>query len=294
MARLKLEVADVEIPEQTTKWIWQHVSGMSSLEVILRQQEQVERGLEQTFLTLVKRRVRREPLQYLLAEAEFAGLKLYVDARVLIPRPETEQLVTLALADIERRSQGEPGKVFTVMDLGTGSGAIIIALAKQLPEPVSSSVRLIATDLSPDALEVARLNAERLGVADRIEFFGGASFSAVPTNALPIDLLISNPPYIPLADKPELQPEVRNYEPELALYGGGDGLDIYRHVAKEAKHVLAKEATLLFEVGHDQAERVQELFADQSFGATSQSWPDAQGIARIVHIQFHKNIVKQV
>ncbi len=248
-ARL-LALAEVEIPEQTARWIWQHVSGMAAHQMILEQQREVDASQAVKFWELIRRRERREPLQYVLNEAEFAGLMFYVDHRVLVPRPETEGLVELAVADIKRRRQAHPDRMITVMDLGTGSGAIAVALT--IAWKADSQVQLIATDISSDALDVAKENANRHGVGKRIDFRQGDGFTALRTGASgvaawtsgagKIDLLLSNPPYIPTIDEPILQPEVKDFEPHLALFAGKDGLDAYRMLADSAGERIVIES----------------------------------------------------
>ncbi len=281
----RLEGAGVEIPEQTARWLWQHVSGMTTHQLILELQCEVTREQEVAFFALVGRRERREPLQYVLEEADFAGFALYVDERVLVPRPETEDLVALAGATFEARARANPNKRLTVMDLGTGSGAIAIALATELAD--RASCQLIASDISQDALDVAMINARRCHVEDQIDFRYGDGFSVIAKGEALIDVLVANPPYIPVGDEPLLQPEVRDYEPHLALFAGHDGLDAYRAIANAAPNYLAADATLFFEVGINQAEQVQALFKAAFPKAHTHAYADVQGILRVVMIQLH-------
>ena len=289
-----LALAEVEIPEQTARWIWQHVSGMAAHQMILEQQREVDVSQAAKFWELIRRRKGREPLQYILNEAEFAGLMFYVDHRVLVPRPETEGLVELAQADIKRRRQAHPDREITVMDLGTGSGAIAVAIAVAWKE--DPNVHVIATDLSSDALDVARENANRHGVGERIDFRQGDGFAALRKGTISdealisgagkIDLLLSNPPYIPTIDAPILQPEVKDFEPHLALFAGKDGLDAYRMLADSAGDYLAQDATIMLEVGAGQAELVEGIFRTAFPAAISSIFADEQGILRIVKIQL--------
>ena len=281
----KLESAGVEIPEQTARWLWQHVSGMSTHQLILELQCEVTNEQAAAFFALIGRRERREPLQYVLEEADFAGFVLYVDQRVLVPRPETEELVALAGAVLEERARANPNKRLTVMDLGTGSGAIAIALATEMAAKVDC--HLIASDISQDALDVAMINAKRCHVEDQIDFRCGDGFSVIGKGEALIDVLVANPPYIPVGDEPLLQPEVRDYEPHLALFAGQDGLDAYRAIASVAPNYLAADATLFFEVGVHQAEQVQTLFKAAFPKSRTQAYADVQGILRVVMIQLH-------
>lgn len=281
---MKLVEARVEIPEQTARWLWQHASGMAAHEVFLARDKEADAQVAAEYLALVARRARREPLQYVIAEAEFAGLTLYVDHRVLVPRPETEGLVALAAAQIGALRGADPERTLTVFDLGVGSGAITIALIMRMRS--KEGIRWMAGDLSEDALAVARRNARRYGVEDRVDWRWGDGLDVVATGEV-IDVLVANPPYIPLADAPLLQPEVREHEPGLALFAGQDGLEAYRMIAAKAKRVLANDATVLLEVGDGQAKAVQALFLEALPDATAEAYADFQGILRnvVIHRQ---------
>jgi release factor glutamine methyltransferase len=207
-----------------------------------------ERPLDPTelaaFRERVQRRARREPVQYILGETEFWSLRFDVSPAVLVPRGDTEVLVEEALARIEGAAR--------VLDVGTGSGAIAVALAHEKPE-----VLMTALDCSLPALEVARRNALRHGVAERVNFLAG-ELAALPPG--PFDMVVSNPPYILSRDWKKLMPEVRDHEPRLALDGGEDGLEAYRHLARQAGRILAPGGWLLVEVGIGQAKDVSALF----------------------------------
>lgn len=214
--------------------------------------------------SLVARRAKREPLQYLLGSQEFAGLEFMVTPAVLIPRHDTEVLLTEALRVAPQAK--------TVLDLGTGSGCLAISLAKQLAQ-----AKVTAVDLSPDALAVARQNAQRHGV--ELEFCTGSLFE--PVAGCKFDLIVSNPPYIPTPDLAALQPEVREFEPLLALDGGPDGLACYRALVPAATRQLTTNGWLLVEIGSGQAPAVRELFAQAGFSAIFTAKDPAQ-IDRVV------------
>ena len=207
-----------------------------------------ERPLDATelasFRELVQRRALREPVQYILGEAEFWSLPFDVSPAVLVPRADTEVLVEEALARLEGSAK--------VLDVGTGSGAIAIALAHERPE-----AQVTALDCSEPALDVARGNASKNAVIDRVTFLLG-DLSDLPVG--PFDIVVSNPPYIPTADCEQLMLEVRNHEPRLALDGGEDGLEAYRHLADQAEKILIPGGWLLVEVGIGQASDVESLF----------------------------------
>lgn len=198
----------------------------------------------------VRRRGAREPIAYILGRREFYSLDFAVGPGVLIPRPDTETLVEAALRSCE--PEGE-APVY-VADVGTGSGCVGIAIAKSQP-----AVRLFATDTSVEALGYARRNVEAHELGDRVALLRGPLLSPIPEDR-PVDVIVSNPPYIPSADIEGLMPDVRDYEPRDALDGGIDGLDIYRSLiplaAKRARRAV------LVEIGHDQGEAVSAIFRD--------------------------------
>jgi release factor glutamine methyltransferase len=217
------------------------------------------------FGEMVRRRLRREPVAYILGRRAFRNLDLVVDSRVLIPRPETELLVELAL---ELQSEA-------VLDVGTGSGAIALAVADELPE-----CAVTATDTSAAALEVARANAERLGLANRVDFVEGT----LPERDF--DLVLANLPYVAERDWPTLQPEVTQWEPREALLGGPDGLDVYRSFIPGCRRafapIRAKSSTALaVEVGEGQAEAVAGLVRESGFDEI-ETRRDLAGIERVV------------
>lgn len=199
---------------------------------------------------LVKRRAQRVPVAYLTGERDFWSLAFAVDARVLIPRPETEVLVEEALARVKKR-ESPP---LRVLDVGTGSGVLAVVLARELEATV------VASDVSAGALEVAALNAERHGVRERIDF---RCASLIPDDCEPFDLIVSNPPYIPSAQIATLMPEVSSHEPKLALDGGADGLDCIRDLLRAAQSALVRGGWLLVEFGgREQVEPIARAAAE--------------------------------
>jgi release factor glutamine methyltransferase len=222
------------------------------------------------FETLLKRRLASEPVQYLTGTQEFFGLLFEVSPDVLIPRPETEHLVEAVLERFERDAHPR------IVDVGTGSGAIAVAIAHALPRS-----RVTAVDLYPAALEIARRNAERHGVIDRVTLLQSDLLAAAGSTEF--DVVVSNPPYI--ADAEVLEPQVANYEPRSALYAGPTGLEIYQRLIPQAHRVLKKEGWLMMEIGYGQ---------EAALGAMLGGWsevsflPDLQGIARVVQAQKPK------
>lgn len=219
---------------------------------------------------LVERRRAREPIAYILGEREFYGRRFEVTPDVLIPRPDTETLVDEALAIL--RAGAPEGRV---LDLCTGSGAIALSLAAELPER-----RVVATDLSEPALAVAARNAAQLGVADRVELRAGDLFAALPTGER-FAMITANPPYVGADELPTLAADVRDYEPHLALDAGSDPLVFYRRIAREAPVSLAPGASLLVEVGYTQAGDVAALLRAAGLSDV-RTRKDLAGIERVV------------
>jgi release factor glutamine methyltransferase len=215
----------------------------------------------------IARRARHEPIQYITGEQEFYGLTLHVSPAVLIPRPETEHLVEAALARLPQ------DRSIRIADIGTGSGAIAIALAYSL-----SQATIVALDISPAALAVAQENAVRHSVAARIDFRESDLLAAARDERF--DAIVSNPPYV--ATTEELEPQVRDYEPSTALYAGESGLDIYRRVIPQAKAALKPNGWLMMEIGQGQRDAIADLL---------EGWrgvefiDDLQGIPRVAIAQ---------
>ena len=217
---------------------------------------------------LLHRRFTGEPIQYITAETEFYGLPFRVTPDVLIPRPETEHLVEKA---IELAGHFQHPRI---VDIGTGSGAIAVALAHKLQD-----AQITAADISEAALSIARDNAKRNGVADTIRFLQGDLLA--PVNDERFDLVVSNPPYVPASDRDTLSVEVRDHEPALALFAGNDGLDIYRRLVPAAHAALVPRGFIALEIGYGQAPSVEAELS--SVGFTSIEFiADLQGIPRVV------------
>ncbi len=223
------------------------------------------------FAALVRRRKVGEPIQYILGETEFYGLPFTVTPDVLIPRPETEHLVERVIELAVNMADPR------VLDVGTGSGAIAIALAHHLPKAVFTVI-----DLSAPALAIARQNALRNDVNTRMRFLHGDLFAPVAGEAF--DIVVSNPPYVPRADRDSLSVEVRDYEPALALFDdtnpGSDGLEIYRRFIPAAFQALTPGGLLAIEFGHGQAHSVANLLSAAKFRSI-EIFPDLQGIPRV-------------
>jgi release factor glutamine methyltransferase len=219
----------------------------------------------------VERRRAGEPTQYITGVQDFYGRSFRVTPDVLIPRPETELLVEAAL--------GVMGADAVVCDVGTGSGCIAVTLLCE-----RSEARAVAVDVSEAALEVARLNARALSVAERIEFVRSDCFDELKPAAARFDLIVSNPPYVSASMLPGLQREVRDHEPKIALSPGADGLSVIRRLLADAPHFIRGHGHLIMEIGFDQGEKVQALI-DKTVWTLQTIVPDLQGIPRIVVLQ---------
>jgi len=227
-----------------------HLLGIDRAALIAHPERTLDRERQAAYQYLIERRLRFEPIQYIIGTAEFYGLTLRVTPAVLIPRPETELLVEAVIA---RLPNDQP---LRIADIGTGSGAIAIALAHSLPR-----ASVTALDLSPDALAIARENAQSHSVDTRIRFLESDLLTAVAGEGA-CEAIVSNPPYVPVEDAPTLHPQVRDREPPLALYAGSDGLDIYRRLIPQAYALLKPKGLLALEIGHGQRDAVAELLGE--------------------------------
>ena len=221
------------------------------------------------FREMIRRRIAHEPIAYILGTKEFYGLDFSVTPAVLIPRPDTETLVDAALKWLNEK--GENQKVF---DLGTGSGAIAITIAVK-----NKSCFVYASDIKQDALDIAQKNAEHHLVAQRMDFVTGDLFAGCNG---PFDLIVSNPPYISIDDKETLALEIVNHEPHVALFAENDGLQVISNLVKEAIKKLAKGGALMVEIGHNQKEKVYNLFKSTGVFEEIRFEKDLAGIDRIV------------
>lgn len=277
-----LEAHGAAEPRASAELLLMHALGIDRASLLRDWREPVPDDRLGEWAAMVRRRAAGEPVQYITGEQWFFGLPFTVTPAVLIPRPETELLVEAVLETADRLWPDDGAGAaprLHVADIGTGSGAIAVALAVRRPH-----WRLFATDLSPDALAVARANAERHGVAERITFLAGdllEPFAAGGRDARKLDIVVSNPPYIPSSDLAGLQREVRDYEPRLALDGGPDGLDPYRRMAARLRTLPAVPRVVAFEVGFGQARAVAGLLSDAG------CWPDLRIIRDYAGIERH-------
>ncbi|MBI5251540.1 MAG: peptide chain release factor N(5)-glutamine methyltransferase [Desulfomonile tiedjei] len=224
---------------------------------------------------LVRRRAMREPVSLIIGKKEFWSLPFRVVPGVLIPRPDTEILVEAVVQEI--RSIPEP----RVLEIGTGSGAVSVAIAKENP-----TAEILATDVNLLALETASLNAEECGVSGSIDFLCTDLFLAISQREL-FDVICSNPPYIPHDTIPTLDPEI-NFEPILALDGGPDGLDVIRHIAVHARHFLKDRGALILEMDPEQENQARRIFTNLTGLAEIRVFPDLSGKARVIKGKLFK------
>jgi len=258
-----LGAAGVEAPRLDAELLLAHALGVSRTELYAEPERELSDGEEMRFRPLVERRARREPAAYVLGQWGFRQLTLAVDARVLVPRPETEVLVERCLARL--RGLETP----RVLDVGTGSGAIALAIADE-----HTGADVVATDISADALALARENRDRLGLGGRVELVLGHLDARLPG---PFDLVVSNPPYVSPEGFEALQPEIRLYEPREAVVGVG----AHAAIARRARELLAAGGWLVFECGDDQAGEVSETLGSLGYAEVTAS-PDLTGRDRVV------------
>ncbi|MGA7221785.1 MAG: peptide chain release factor N(5)-glutamine methyltransferase [Candidatus Acidiferrales bacterium] len=313
MARLR--AANTPSHTLAAELLLMHALGRDRAWMYAHVEEPLAAADSENFFALIARRAAGEPTQYLTGKQEFWGLEFEVTPAVLIPRPETEHVMEVALARLGERGlkirmdTGAPREKLRVADVGTGSGCLAVALAWELPH-----ADVYATDISVPALEVAQRNAKRHGVADRVHFVqcdildavrqatsqalgarhavpavstaaasalsGAALISASPEHLF--DMIVSNPPYIALDEALHLQREVRDHEPHQALFGGRTGVEIYGRLVEQARELLRDRGILVIELGHDSAEYVRGIFDEQSGWTNVAITMDLAGIPRVL------------
>ncbi len=254
-----------------------HALGLERLGLYLQYDRPLTPEELDSFRPLLKRRARREPLQYILGSQPFRELDLAVDRRVLVPRPETETLVEEVLGWARQRvARDESQRDLEALDVGTGTGAIALSLALEGPFH-----RVVATDISGGALEVATANAAAAGLADKVEFRGGRDFDPLGDGER-FDVVVSNPPYVAETERPDLAPEVSEWEPEGALFAGPDGLDVIRRLVADAPRWIRDGGLLALEIGAGQARAVQGLLEGMGGWVDIEVKADLAGRDRIV------------
>ncbi len=269
----QFRAAGLDTPDLDARILLAHALGLDHAALAAAPSHILNAGEANAIAALTQRRLTHEPVARIVGWKEFWSLPLRISAATLVPRPETETVVEAALAAV--KAQGAHPRPLRIADLGTGSGAILLALLAELPNAFG-----IGTDISADAVRVARDNARRLGLA-------GAQFVACDLAAAlrgTFDVIVSNPPYIAAADIAALAPEVRDFDPLRALDGGSDGLDVYRSIAAAAPALLAPSGVLVVELGAGQAKAVTALLAASGL-APSPPHTDLDGVPRALTAQ---------
>ena len=269
-ASLFLEENDREA--RVAELLLQHHLGLTRSAFFANMRETIPSEVYQAFQTDLEKHANTGiPLQHLTGYEEFYGRRFQVNESVLIPRPETEELVQHTIRAVTSR---ENQKV-RIVDAGTGSGIIAITLALELPE-----AEVIATDISPEALQVAQTNAARLGAT--ITLMEGDFLQPLTDEQLPVDILVSNPPYIAETEREELHDTVKNFDPELALFAADDGLAAYKKMMKQATTLMNRNGLIAFEIGHKQGEAVKRLVEESFPGSNAEIVQDINGKNRII------------
>ncbi len=254
----------------------QSVIGLSAAEVYAQPERLLTTEEAKRVEELLKRRLSREPLAYITSTKEFYGLEFYVDRRVLIPRPETELLVETAIAYAANRLS--PSCTPYISDIGTGCGAIAISLAKSLP-----ACKIYATDISSDALEVAQINARYHNVLHCITFLQGNLLEPLPE---PVDIIVANLPYVSDRELSDLPPEIREFEPEIALKGGVDGLEVIKQLLSQVEIKIKPAGCLLLEIRQEHAPSLMPLVHTSLKNVVLDFLSDLNGIKRVARISF--------
>ncbi|MEZ4526998.1 MAG: peptide chain release factor N(5)-glutamine methyltransferase [Desulfobacterales bacterium] len=270
----------IENPRASAEILLAHALGIRRIDLYLRHDQPLMPEERERFRELIRRRLRHEPVAYIVGRRGFWTLELSLSPAVLIPRPETECLVEAALECLPRNPENR------ILDLGTGSGAIILSLAAERPEN-----RFYASDRSPAALEIAKANAAGNGLEGKIHFFCGDWFAPLCPEIPGFDLIVSNPPYIRSAEIRDLQPEI-SFEPKAALDGGPDGLAEIRQIVGQARNYLAADGFLIMEIGCDQAGEVVRMA--EKCGAYDQIRCTADYSARDRVVQMRRKAEKRL
>jgi release factor glutamine methyltransferase len=265
--------AGIDSAQIDAEVLLRHVLDIEKGQLYSALDEPLSAGHRLRFQKTLERRMRREPVAYITGRKEFWSLDFAVTPEVLIPRPETELLVEVALQRLKSSASRTPN----ILDLGTGSGIIAICLAKERLE-----ANIVAVDIASSALEVARTNSRRHGVSERIDLIHGDLFAALDGEKKLFDLIVSNPPYIRTGELSLLAPEISQWEPMAALDGGRDGIEYYRRIIGEAHEYLAPGSSIVLEIGSDMAPVVTELFTRTGCYGPASVYQDYAGKDRVI------------
>ncbi len=268
---------DVDSPRATAEILLAHVLNTRRIDLYLRYDQPLIPAELELFKALIKRRLNREPVAYILESKEFWSMDLHVTRDVLIPRPETECLVEKTLELLAQDSNLESK---LILELGTGCGAVILALASENPRH-----SYWATDISIKAIRVARQNARQNDLDGKVHFITGDWFAPLRSKPGLFDLIVSNPPYIKSEGLTRLQPEIHAYEPLLALDGAADGLHCLRHIIQSGFLFLKPRGVIILEIGHDQKEPLKQIIAESGQYEKVDFYQDYSGYDRILQMK---------
>lgn len=266
---------NIEEPHLEAEILLAHALNIKRIQIYTMFDRILTEGELAKFKELILRRVKREPTAYIIGYKSFMSLDFIVNEKVLIPRPETETLVEKTIDIIKSINTN----FVKVLEIGTGSGAISVSLAKFCP-----NIKITATDITNEVLQIAKQNAEKHSVIDKIDFIKSNIFENIDVNEK-FDIIISNPPYIKTAEINLLQPEIKNFEPIKALDGGEDGLDFYRKISSCAYDYLSEKGWILLECGFNQAEEIIELFQNTNKYSSVTKQKDLSDIDRVIIVK---------
>lgn len=268
---------NIEQPRATAEVLLAHTLGLTRIDLYLRHDQPLQHDELARYKGLIKRRINSEPVAYITGEKEFWSMAFSVTPDVLIPRPDTECLVEAVLKVMPKTGNLNNQRV---LELGTGSGAIAVALASERPES-----RIVALDRSMAALAIAKKNAYRHGLTDKICFLCSDWFKALGPRVC-LDIIVSNPPYIKHDDIPFLQPEIHLYEPKAALDGGPEGLDAFKEIINRSKEVLVPGGYLFLEIGYDQKAALTEIVNSSGRYEPAVFYKDYNGYNRVAQLRL--------
>ncbi len=271
------EAKGIDNPRLDAELILAHVLKMQRVMLYARFDQPLQSSELEQIRTMVARRARHEPMAYLLGSKEFWSVELGIGPGVLIPRPDTETLIEVCLKRMDKE------QITAVADVGTGSGAIALALGKECP-----NASVYGLEVSSEAREIATRNTKKNALSDRVQIVESNLLSGLKPENLPLDILAANLPYIPSEDMAGLMEDVRNFEPHLALDGGPDGLDLIRALIQEAPKVLRPGGLIALEAGHEQIETIGELLGQAGFGQIELS-RDLADLLRVASAKWPEN-----
>ena len=269
-----LQSKGIESPRINAELLLANILNCKRLDIYLKFDQPLKEDEIKIYQEYIRRRGKFEPLQYIIGSVEFFGLEFKVNKSVLIPRPETEILVETVISSVPKE------ELVKILDIGTGSGNIAISLAKSL-----LNTKITAIDNSPEALGIAKENAKLNSVEERIEFVNESILMDNNYSTKKYDIIVSNPPYVPASEFQNLQPELKVYEPRIALTDENDGFSFFRIISSKSKSILKEKGKLFFEVGKDQFQKVEEILNENNFKNITVK-KDYQNIERVIYGEF--------